>query len=528
MNDHSISIERLGAPHALLKRIRLKNIIFIVLTTIFSFVHTYSAEAQIIEIGNRRQLFIDNKFVLNKNNTELRVHKPQKTGDIIITSDSVWILGGYGCVFEKDGIYHMWYPVSRSLGYACSTDGIHWRRPSFNFTTSDAVPKPNNIVLGHGAVGTEENGGMVFLDPMALEEQQFRLVTNSKERFIQIFSSADGVHWCHSHKDLVTFDKSSGKFHHLDSQNVIFWDTRLKKYVTYIRNNTLSNEPGNKQVRNVARGESFRLEYFGNAAEMPIVMHGSPREDIYTSGVMQYPWADEVYLAFPTLYYHYGEWHKEFSKEAPFNAGVIDTRIAVSRDGVNWNNFNWDTFIPIGMDGEFDSKIVYTFYGIVPSLNGRELYMYYTGYNWPHGWDDGDRNPVLLTKAGMASKLHEQGAISRVVLRRDGFVSIHAPFEGGEFTTPPLRFKGNQLVLNIENASTGETRVEIRDEFGKPIPGFTLTDCDLIHSANEINRPVKWNGKSDVKILEGKVIQLHFPMRDTDLYAFQFRDRLAF
>ena len=30
--------------------------------------------------------------------------------------------------------------------------------------------------------------------------------------------------------------------------------------------------------------------------------------------------------------------------------------------------------------------------------------------------------------------------------------------------------------------------------------------------------------KSDVKELEGKTVQLYFVMRDTDLYAFQFRD----
>ena len=480
--------------------------------------------AQPFDIGNRRQLLIDYKFIQNKNNVELRVHKPRKTGDVCVSSDSIWELGGYGCVLEKDGIYHMWYPVSRSLGYVCSTDGIYWKHPRFNLTTSDVVPKPNNIVVGYGAGGSSGGGGMVFLDPNVTEEQRFRLVTTSKERFIQLFSSPDGIHWRHTHSNLVTFDNSSGKFHHLDSQNVIFWDYRLKKYVTYIRHNTLSNEPGNKQVRNVSRGESSGLEYFGDAGELPIVMHGSAREDIYTSGVIQYPWADEAYFAFPTLYYHYGEWHKEFSKEAPFNAGIIDTRIAVSRDGVNWNNFNQEIFIPLGMEGEFDSKMTYIFYGIVPSLNGREIYMYYNGFNWPHGWDDGDHNHVILTEVGLDPKPVKKGIISRVVLRRDGFVSIHAPYEGGDFTTPPIRFQGNQLVLNIENRSTGEVRVEIQDEQGKTIPGFSLDDCDLIHTANEINRPVTWNGKSDVKELEGKTVQLYFVMRDTDLYAFQFTE----
>lgn len=406
----------------------IRKFLQLIIVLICSF-HGYSLFAQTIDIGNRRQLFVDYRFIQNKSNVDLRVHKPRKTGDVCIASDSAWELGGYGCVLEKDGMYHMWYSVSSALGYARSTDGIHWKRPRFNLTSGDAVPQPNNIVLGHGAGGRKGGGGMVFLDPNAPEDQRFRLVTGSKSRFIHIFSSPDGIHWSHTHSDLVTFDNSPGKFHHLDSQNVIFWDTRLKKYVTFIRNNTLSNEPGNKQVRNVSRGESSRLEHFGDAGELLIVMHGSAREDIYTNGVIQYPWADEVYFAFPTLYYHYGEWHKEFSKEAPFNAGIIDTRIAVSRDGLHWNNFNRHTFIPLGMDGAFDSKMVFALYGIVPSLDGREMYMYYTGYNWPHGWDDGDRNNVILTEAGLDPNPGEQEIISRVVLRRDGFVSIHADYE---------------------------------------------------------------------------------------------------
>jgi len=50
-----------------------------------------------------------------------------------------------------------------------------------------------------------------------------------------------------------------------------------------------------------------------------------------------------------------------------------------------------------------------------------------------------------------------------------------------------------------------------------------LDDCDEIYTANEINRVVKWNGKSAIGELAGKPIRLRFVMRDADLYAFQFR-----
>lgn len=381
-----------------------------------------------------------------------------------------------------------------------------------------------------GGVKGDTHGGMVFLDPNAPEDQRFRLVVNPKEfsRFIQVFSSPDGIHWKHTHHDLVTYDTTT-KPKHLDTRNGIFWDDRIKKYVTYIRKNIHeSSDEGFSQGRSVARGESPTLAGFGDAGDLPVIMRAGGREDIYTFSAIIYPWAENVYLGFPTLYYHYGKWQHEFSKEIPTNAGVLDARFAVSRDGIHWNNFNWESFVPLGMDGEFDSKRVYMGYGVVPALNGREMYMYYWGFNSTHGWNRDERNNRLLTAANVEPHTKERAIISRVVLRRDGFVSIHAPYDGGWFTTPLLRFRGNQLVLNIENASTGEMRVEIQDEKGKPISGFTLEDCDLIHTANEINRPVSWKGISSLEKLEGKTVRLRFVFRDTDLYAFQFRERPSF
>jgi hypothetical protein len=503
---------------------------FIILLYCFAIASYLSAQP--VDIGNRRQLFVDNRFVQDERNIEFLVHPPRKTGEISIPSDSFWGIGGYHSVLEKDGIYHMWYTASASILYAQSKDGIHWECPPLNLTTDINVTKPNNVVIGRGAgdVNGSTHGLMVFLDPNATDDQRFCLVANPPEysSFLQLFSSPDGIHWKHTHSNILIYDTTT-KPHHLDTQNVIFWDPRLKKYVTYIRKNVFefSNE-GISQGRSVARGESSTLNSFGQAIDLPVVMRAGGRVDLYTNGVIPYPWAEDVYFAFPTLYYHYGKWQREFVKESPTNAGIVDTRFAVSRDGIIWNNFNWTTFVSLGMDGEFDSKRIYMVYGIVPALNEREMYMYYWGTNETHGWNRDDRNNRILTAAGVEPRPTIQRAISRVVLRRDGFVSLHAPYGGGEFTTPLMRYRGNQLVLNIETASTGEVQVELQDENGKPIPGFSLADCDLIHTANEINRTVTWNGVSMIGNLAGKTIRLHFILRDTDLYAFQFRDRPAF
>ncbi len=147
--------------------------------------------------------------------------------------------------------------------------------------------------------------------------------------------------------------------------------------------------------------------------------------------------------------------------------------------------------------------------------------MYYRASDWLHGWDRNASNKRLLTQAGLGADKNI-AVVSRVVLRRDGFISVYAPWTGGEFTTEPLRFTGNKLVLNVDTSAEGTLRVALLDAEGNTIEGLSLKDCDFIHTANEINRTVKWKGNTDVSRLAGKPVRLRFALKNTHLYAFQF------
>jgi len=63
---------------------------------------------------------------------------------------------------------------------------------------------------------------------------------------------------------------------------------------------------------------------------------------------------------------------------------------------------------------------------------------------------------------------------------------------------------------------------------GQAIEGFSVEQCDLIHTCNEVNRTVSWQGNSDLHTLAGKPIRLQFAMRGCDLYAFQFQNIAKF
>ena len=525
------------------EKMLLKFISLVLLTT------TVDAEVP-LSIGEQRQVFIDGRFIQESNDIELVVHKPRKTGEIAITCEHSWEqrLGQYHSVLKDGELYHMWYTVYgkadndevpvRSIAYAKSKDGIHWEKPNLSLVRVYGTRK-NNIVLGHGFGGVKgaTHGCMVFLDPNASAEQRFRLVSNPQEfgKKLQLFSSPDGIHWRLTHRDILKF---RGERHHLDSQNVIFWDGRIDKYVAYVRRNL---RPGGSPGRSVARTESKDLSRFADVEDCPVVLGFDDKDpeyydplaeqriqvvDYYTNGTIRYPWAQDAYYMFPSKYFHYSTFLKAFRRGQPVNAGSLDARFVASRDGINWKRYDRRAFVDLGLKGQWDSRSIYMAYGLVPGGNEKEMYMYYFGSNTLHGWnrDDQhrDRNKRLLRRAGGAPRT-EMYCISRLVIRRDGFVSAQAVYRTGEFLTPVLLFEGDELVLNVDTSAIGQLRVEILDGEKKTIPGYTLEDCDHIYTTNEINKVVKWNGKTSVGTLSGKPIRLHFVMRDVDLYAFQFR-----
>jgi hypothetical protein len=64
-------------------------------------------------------------------------------------------------------------------------------------------------------------------------------------------------------------------------------------------------------------------------------------------------------------------------------------------------------------------------------------------------------------------------------------------------------------------------KVEIQDDKGNAIPGFSLADCPE-RFADLIDGEVMWESGGDVSSLAGKPIRLRFALMDADLYAFKF------
>jgi hypothetical protein len=508
-----------------------------------------------LEIGSNRQVFIDGRFLSQKYNVELRKHSPVKTGERNIDHDRPWEAGGigpYSNVIKEDDTYRMWYQVMASVQwhidreagaicYAHSKNGIHWEKPNLGLVEFNGS-KDNNIVLGHGAGGVRigQEGGLVFIDPKAPADQKYRMFIGHPAAGlgVDLFSSPDGINWKLTHSDLVTY-RPQDRGHHLDSQNVIFYDDRIDKYVFYGRKN-LSQR--GSQGRSIARGESSTLTGFPVLQEMPSIIYpdnfgptlgATQMVDYYKSAAIKYPWAQDAYYMFPEVYYHYVDARIQgLPGGLPTNAGPLDSQFAASRDGIVWERYDRRPFVPLGQKGEFDWASARVIHGLVPSVDDRYMYLYYRASDWLHGWDRNPENKRMLTEAELGAD-QNIAVLSRVVLRKDGFISVRGGYQGGSFTTPVLVFDGSELVLNIDTSATGFARVGIirpdsgaiagYDDYGVEVSGFGVEYCDLIHTANNTNYVVKWAGNNDVSALAGKPVRLQFELHNCDLYAFEFR-----
>jgi hypothetical protein len=111
--------------------------------------------------------------------------------------------------------------------------------------------------------------------------------------------------------------------------------------------------------------------------------------------------------------------------------------------------------------------------------------------------------------------------LERYTLRTDGFTSLHAPYQGGEVLTRPLVFAGRELVINFATSAAGAMHIEIQNDQGDPVPGYTLADAQAI-IGDDIARRVSWKGGASVEALAGKPIRLRIQMKDADLYSIQF------
>ena len=502
----------------------------------FALLALSSVSAEVIDIGSRRELFVDD-FLIDKmtGKAEQRLHHPQ-IREIAIKHDAPWegSGSGYHSVFKDGDKYRMYYkswqltvtaPGKVNTGehplftcYAESDDGIHWRKPELGLHEFKGS-KANNIVIPKDMMGkVNPDGGhpAVFKDenPATSPDAKYKAIVRSNSpKGLLALKSPDGLHWSPMADAPVITD---GAF---DSQNLAFWDANAGLYRAYWRYFTegTTDEKNWKPsgLRAIRTATSKDFLHWENQHDLTYV--DSPGEALYTNQVKPYHRAPHVLLGFPTRYVERG-WsestralpereHREWRSKASDRYGMAITEglFMASRDGVKFKRWN-EAFLPPGIErpGTWNYGHQYIAWHAVETksaLEGapNELSFYATESYW----------------TGKSSELR------RYTLRLDGFVSIHAPMKGGELITKPFTFSGKALTMNFASSVAGGIRIEIQDAKGKPVPGFTLADSEE-HFGDSIQRTVVWKNGTDVSSLVGKAVRLRFALKDADLYAIKF------
>jgi len=497
-------------------------------STVFGSTADDDQEEAAIDIGSRRELFVDDSLVeALTGEAELRLHHPTPR-EIAIVHDAPWegTSSGYHTVFQDGDLYRMYHRGSHldvsqgklSSGrhkpfycYAESTDGIHWKKPELGIVEFDGSKK-NNIFLE--GLGTHNFAPFKDDNPDCPSDARYKALAGIKsEGGLFAFKSADGIHWSLiSEKPVIT----NGAF---DSQNLAFWDSAAGEYRAYWRTFTAGiteqKEWKPAGFRAIRTGTSSDFLHWGDDADLTYV--DSPDEHLYTNQVGPYYRAPHILIGFPTRYVERG-WsdsmralpdpeNRELRASAHLRYGTALTEglLMASRDRVRFKRWN-EAFLRPGIErpGTWQYGQQYIAWHVVEtksSLPGapNELSLYATEGYW-HG---------------------KGGILRRYTLRLDGFVSIHGSMEGGEFVSKPLKFTGSKLALNFATSAAGSVRVELQNPEGKPQEGFSLADCPP-HFGDAIERIVTWKNDADVGSLAGKTVRLRYELKDADLYSFRF------
>lgn len=522
-----------------------------------------NAAPPIHDIGSRRELFVDETLVERMSGkAELRLHHPVPQ-EIALEHNEPW--EGSGCVYHnifKDGdCYRMYYaagqltvtPNGVNAGthgqfccYAESDDGIHWRKPALGLHEFQGS-KANNIVMVRQKVGdamSEPGEPAVFKDenPAAPPDARYKALLpanrapRDQRRGLLAFKSPDGLHWSPmSDKPIIT----AGAF---DSQNLAFWDAQHGHYRAYWRYFTkggdddekLWNPQGHRAIR-TAKSHDFLN--WKDQTDLRYV--DSPSEQLYTNQVKPYHRAPHLLIGFPTRYVERGhedgpdhearasagperirrwsaslralpelenrQWRAKASER--YGRALTEGLFMASRDGVTFKRWN-EGFLRPGIERKGTWNYGHQFIAWHPiETNGtledapNELSLYAVESYWTGNSD----------------------LLRRYTLRLDGFVSVNAPMSGGELVTKPLTFSGKSLSLNVATSAAGSLRVELQDAHGKPLPGYTLDDCEELFG-DTIDRRVLWKTNPDLSLIAGQAVRVRFVLRDADLFSFQFHD----
>lgn len=478
--------------------------IFLVIVMFLAVQPRNAAGEPVRDIGSRLELFLDDTLIDRMQGVRLKLHRPRSKG-IVLRFDEPWEgeFSGFPRIVDDSGTYRMYYrglppwkkgePLVESTCVAVSRDGIHWEKPNVGRIELLGTTRNNAVFEGSGfAPFLDTRPGVPPSQRLKALKGPPRLKT---EIGVRAYVSSDGLRWEESH------DTYPG-----ERLGSVFWSAVEGRYVQYVR----SDDEGSEElIRTVSRATSSDFRGWGKFSLMDFGSTPPTREEqLYTIGVRPYFRAPHIYLALAARFVPNKRalTDEECGKlgRHPLGGGCssIADAVLLSIRASEPNRIRWtfqEAFVRPGLEpGSWSARTNYPGEGFIATSEEEISFYVQRDYGF------------------------KTNGLERFVVRTDGFASVRAPYGGGEFLTRPLRFSGNELVLNYATSAAGGIRVEVQDEKGEPIPGLTLGDCQEI-IGDEIERVVRWKEGPALGRLQGTVVRLRVVMKGADLYSIRFR-----
>lgn len=470
----------------------------------------------VIPVNTGRQLFVD-RFLIAETDLESVYHTPNfYENNPVLEPDKDWentIEGApYAAPFsdgiwydDKDGKFKMWYLAGagrihkedKQTFYTCyaeSLDGKHW------------IKANQDVVSGTNIVDTcNRDAATVWLDRNEKDPAKrwkfFNVERREGDRRWQFVLkySADGIHWSRG----VAQSGDQG------DRSTAFYNPLTNKWVLSLRAGTpvssrsryyIEHEDPEMLVslahrtRKDADDKFITYWFTPDDKELRHEKYPEVKPGIYNFDAIGY---ESIMLGFYSAWA--GPENDICKRDGIQKRNVIS--LGYSRDGFHFARPTHQAFMDVNeTEGAWNWGNMQSING-VPLVVGDSLYFYSSGRRLNDiMWDS-------YTSTGLAT------------LRRDGFVSMQAGKKEGTLLTEKLSFDGNYLFVNAD-VKKGNLAVEVLDEQGNTIPGYTRKDCISMKKNNSTKQLITWKGTNTLSSLSGRNIRLKFYLTNGDLYAF--------
>jgi len=452
-----------------------------------------------------RYLVLDSRIIEKVQNAELTVGVVDKdTNNPLFKEDKPWeprFDNPYCSVIydEEEKIWKCWYSIfTRSGGrgnfpgeglpsekrawvnwregrrgfgvcYATSKDGIKWTKPELGVIDFNGSKK-NNIVINY------THGVAVMKDLQEKDPKKRYKAIHPESRNSAVWFSADGIRWG---KKL-----NGGSIDRGDTNQAIWWDPALKKYVLITRGwggAKTTGRYGRAGHRRKVRSESSD---FLKWSKPELVIEGLDlRMQIHDMLVAPHA---GVYIGLVGLF--------------DIKASRQWCELAWSADSKKWHRIQPGQPLIANSRrmGDYDWGCIFA---SKPIIRKDVIFLYY-------GANDG---------RFMAWR---NGFFCLARLRPDGFAGYEQIAGGsnktGSLTTKPISAVTGSLCITADVAPSGFVKTTVFDKDNKQ-----LAEGKLI-TKTATDAKIEWKDGFSLKKLKGKEIKLKFELRESKIYSFSF------